>query len=56
MPNFWDFPGAHRAAGAAGRADVRFLTEDELPPLHFAGPDGNPTGFVVELAGPCASA
>nr|WP_264051435.1 transporter substrate-binding domain-containing protein [Methylobacterium sp. FF17] len=29
---------------------VRFLTDDEFPPLHFAGPDGAPTGFVVELA------
>jgi polar amino acid transport system substrate-binding protein len=26
------------------------MTDDEFPPLHFAGPDGNPTGFSVELA------
>jgi polar amino acid transport system substrate-binding protein len=27
------------------------MVDDEFPPLHFAGPDGVPTGFSVELAG-----
>ena len=39
-----------RAARAAGSRTIRFLTDDEFPPLHFAGADGNPTGFSVELA------
>jgi polar amino acid transport system substrate-binding protein len=32
-----------------GLRTVRFLTDDEFPPLHFSGPDGL-TGFSVELA------
>jgi polar amino acid transport system substrate-binding protein len=50
VPNFWDprirvdrpEPGPPRV--------VRFLTDDEYPPLHFPGPDGSLTGFSVELA------
>ena len=51
VPNFWNprSRGERVEAPQTGRA-VRFLTDDEFPPLHFAGPDGNPTGFVVELA------
>ncbi len=29
---------------------IRFLTETDYPPFNFTGPDGNPTGFNVELA------
>ncbi|MGU3540902.1 transporter substrate-binding domain-containing protein [Methylobacterium sp. A54F] len=51
VPNFWNprARGERVEAPQTGRA-VRFLTDDEFPPLHFAGPDGNPTGFAVELA------
>lgn len=51
VPNFWNprSRGERVEAPASGRA-VRFLTDDEFPPLHFAGPDGTPTGFSVELA------
>lgn len=50
IPNLWDpRAGAERPEISPGRT-VRFLTDDEFPPLHFAGPDGVPTGFVVELA------
>ena len=50
VPNFWDprirldrpEPGPPRV--------IRFLTDDEYPPLHFTGPDGSLTGFSVELA------
>lgn len=51
VPDFWNprSRGERIEAPQTGRA-VRFLTDDEFPPLHFAGPDGNPTGFVVELA------
>ncbi|WP_336486830.1 transporter substrate-binding domain-containing protein [Methylobacterium nigriterrae] len=51
IPNFWNprSRGERVEAPQTGRP-VRFLTDDEFPPMHFAGPDGNPTGFVVELA------
>lgn len=51
IPNFWNprARGERIEAPQTGRA-VRFLTDDEFPPLHFAGPDGAPTGFAVELA------
>jgi polar amino acid transport system substrate-binding protein len=29
---------------------IRFLVDDDFPPLHFSGLDGAPTGFSVELA------
>jgi polar amino acid transport system substrate-binding protein len=29
---------------------IRFLTETDYPPFDFAGPDGNPAGFNVDLA------
>ncbi|MEH3119217.1 MAG: transporter substrate-binding domain-containing protein [Methylorubrum populi] len=51
IPNFWNprARGERIEAPQTGRA-VRFMTDDEFPPLHFAGPDGTPTGFAVELA------
>lgn len=51
IPNLWNprSRGERVEAPQSSRA-VRFLTDDEFPPLHFAGPDGNPTGFAVELA------
>ena len=51
VPDFWNprSRGERVEAPQTGRA-VRFLTDDEFPPLHFAGPDGAPTGFAVELA------
>ena len=51
VPNFWNPRGRGERVEAPqiGRS-IRFLTDDEFPPLHFAGPDGNPTGFSVELA------
>lgn len=50
VPNFWNprSRGERVEAPQIGRS-IRFLTDDEFPPLHFAGPDGNPTGFSVEL-------
>nr|WP_232630914.1 transporter substrate-binding domain-containing protein [Methylobacterium sp. Leaf118] len=51
IPNFWNprARGERVEAPQTGRP-VRFMTDDEFPPLHFAGPDGTPTGFSVELA------
>jgi polar amino acid transport system substrate-binding protein len=50
IPNFWD-PGARpeRPDLSAVRV-IRFLTDDEYPPMHFARGDGTPTGFSVDLA------
>ena len=50
IPNFWDPRGRPERPDLTGLRTVRFLTDDEFPPLHFAGPDGSPTGFSVELA------
>lgn len=50
IPNFWD-PKAplERPDLPTGRT-IRFLVDDDFPPLHFAGLDGAPTGLSVELA------
>jgi polar amino acid transport system substrate-binding protein len=50
IPNFWDPRARQERPDLTGLRTVRFLTDDEFPPLHFAGPDGSPTGFSVELA------
>lgn len=50
VPNFWD-PRIRLDRPESGPPRVvRFITEDDFPPLHFAGPDGTLTGFSVELA------
>lgn len=50
IPNFWD-PRARADKPDLGSLRViRFLTDDEYPPLHFADADGSPTGFSVDLA------
>lgn len=50
VPRFWD-PRIRIEKPEPGQPRlVRFLTDDEYPPLHFAGPDGALTGFSVELA------
>jgi polar amino acid transport system substrate-binding protein len=50
IPNFWDPRTRQDRPDLSGLRTVRFLTDDDFPPLHFAGPDGTPTGFSVELA------
>ena len=50
IPNFWDPRATLDRPDVPTSRTVRFLTDDEFPPLHFAGPDGVPTGFTVELA------
>ncbi len=49
-PSFWD-PGLHleRPDLSALRA-IRFLTDDDYPPLDFALADGSLSGFNVEIA------
>ena len=50
VPNFWDPKARSEKPDLSGIRTVRFMVDDEFPPLHFAGPDGTPTGFSVELA------
>jgi polar amino acid transport system substrate-binding protein len=50
VPGFWD-PRRRPERPDLGRVVViRFLTEIDYPPFNFAGPDGNPQGFNVDLA------
>lgn len=50
VPGFWGAELRTQKPDLIGARVVRFLTDDEFPPLHFAGVDGQPTGFSVELA------
>jgi polar amino acid transport system substrate-binding protein len=50
IPNFWDPNARFERPDLAGLRPIRFLVDDEFPPLTFPGPDGAPTGFSVELA------
>ena len=50
IPNLWDPRARQERPDLSGLRTVRFLTDDDFPPLHFVGPDGVPTGFSVELA------
>jgi polar amino acid transport system substrate-binding protein len=50
VPGFWD-PRRRPEKPDLSRINViRFLTETDYPPFNFAGPDGNPQGFNVDLA------
>ena len=50
VPSFWN--QQHRLArpDLASLRIIRFLTEDDYPPFHFALADGTLTGFDVEIA------
>lgn len=49
-PSFWD-PHHHIAKPDLTTArSLRFLTEDDYPPFHFALPDGSLAGFDIDLA------
>jgi polar amino acid transport system substrate-binding protein len=50
VPNFWDPRMRTERPDLTGLRTVRFLVDDEFPPLQFPGPDGAPTGLAVELA------
>jgi polar amino acid transport system substrate-binding protein len=50
VPGFWD-PRRRPERPDLSRINiVRFLTETDYPPFNYAGPDGAPTGFNVDLA------
>ncbi|MFC7396073.1 transporter substrate-binding domain-containing protein [Chelatococcus sp. GCM10030263] len=50
VPNFWDPAASLNKPDLAGLRVIRFLTDDQYPPLHFVDAEGLPTGFSVDLA------
>ena len=50
VPGFWDPRRRPERPDTSRIAQIRFLTEFDYPPFNYAGPDGNPVGFNVELA------
>lgn len=50
VPGFWDPRRRPERPDLARLSAIRFMTEVDYPPFNFAGSDGNPTGFNVELA------
>src|SRR5271166_2057197 len=50
VPGFWDPRRRPERPDLSRVSVIRFITETDYPPFNFAGPDGNPQGFNVELA------
>lgn len=50
VPSFFDLRTRIEKPNLAGIRAIRFMTDDDYPPFHFIGPDGQLTGFNVELA------
>jgi polar amino acid transport system substrate-binding protein len=50
VPGFWDPKRRLDRPTLLPSTVVRFLTETDYPPFNYAGPEGNPTGFNVDLA------
>jgi polar amino acid transport system substrate-binding protein len=50
LPGFWDPHNRLAKPDISGLHSLRFLTEDDYPPFHFALPDGTLSGFDVDLA------
>jgi polar amino acid transport system substrate-binding protein len=50
VPGFWDPRRRPERPDMSRITVIRFLTETDYPPFNFAGPDGNPQGFNVDLA------
>jgi polar amino acid transport system substrate-binding protein len=51
VPGFWDPRRRPERPDLTRLPAIRFMTEVDYPPFDFAGPDGNPAGFNVDLAG-----
>jgi polar amino acid transport system substrate-binding protein len=49
-PGFWDPHARPGKPDLANLRNLRFLTEDDYPPFHFATPDGALAGFDIDLA------
>jgi polar amino acid transport system substrate-binding protein len=50
MPGFWDPRRRPERPDLSRVTLIRFLTENDYPPFNYAGQDGNPAGFNVDLA------
>ncbi len=50
VPSFWDPHHSVPKPDLSSLHSLRFLTEDDYPPFHFALPDGTLAGFDVDLA------
>jgi polar amino acid transport system substrate-binding protein len=50
VPGFWDPRRRPERPDLSRITVIRFLTEIDYPPFNYAGPDGNPAGFNVDLA------
>ena len=50
VPGFWDPRRRPERPDLSRIQSIRFLTELDYPPFNYAGPDGNPIGFNVDLA------
>jgi polar amino acid transport system substrate-binding protein len=50
VPGFWDPRRRPERPDLSRIGAIRFLTELDYPPFDYAGADGNPAGFNVELA------
>jgi polar amino acid transport system substrate-binding protein len=50
VPGFWDPRRRPERPDLSRISIIRFLTETDYPPFDYAGPDGAPAGFNVELA------
>ena len=50
VPGFWDPRRRPERPDLLRVVGIRFMTEVDYPPFNFAGPDGNPQGFNVDLA------
>lgn len=50
LPGFWDPRRRPERPDLSRITLIRFLTEIDYPPFNYAGPDGNPAGFNVDLA------
>ena len=50
VPGFWDPRRRPERPDLTRISVIRFLTEFDYPPFNYAGPDGNPAGFNVDVA------
>ena len=50
VPGFWDPRRRPERPDLTRITVIRFLTETDFPPFNYAGPDGAPAGFNVDLA------
>jgi polar amino acid transport system substrate-binding protein len=50
IPSLWDPDAQIERPDIAGVRAIRFLTDDDYPPLDFALPDGSLVGFNVDMA------